>query len=159
VICLLSGCGKSSSPESAALKAAKASIEDDINTYFKTLAPPYIAYMTGEDGWFQSEDAFKEELSQYNLEDDRGYFVKKCGENFSAEYNALNPTTFDKNEYQDIVKDLTQHYDYDESDIKDLAEVEVMITASGDSGSDRVSKIFACVNVKGRWYIHRPGFD
>ncbi|MCD8025689.1 MAG: hypothetical protein LUF33_01815 [Clostridiales bacterium] len=160
VFCLLlCSCGGSGSAQSIAEKAARGQLEDDIDAYYSCLAPDYIAYMVGDDGWYSSEDEFKEDIREYNYEDERDYFSEECGEDFTASYNPLNPTEFDEEEYQDIISDLTNNYNYDESSIQDLAQVEVSVTAAGSSGTQRGYKTFSCVKINGKWYIHRPGFD
>lgn len=154
----LLGCsGGASSAQEVVERAVKASVEDDIDAYMQCLAPSSVSHAVDSGGY--TEEEFKEELRAWNLDDDRGYFTKHCGEDFTANYNALNPSSLDQGDYESVVSDLVGYYDYDEASIQDLAEVTVSVTASGSSGSEKAQIVIACVKVNGAWYVHRPGFD
>lgn len=145
------------SPEDIAIQACKAEISGNIDKYYKLLAPPYLNYMVGQAGWFDTEEEFKEVLQEYA--DDLRYRIESnCGEDFRAEYEVDSIETCDSETLERVQKELRNYYDYEEN-VQDAVKVNVRMTFKGDEDRAEYISEISCVKIKGRWYVHRPEID
>ena len=75
---VLSGCG-SVSAEDVAKKAAQAYIDGDAAAYYQLLAPGYVEYMIGKDGWYKTAEEFQKDAIQDNIDELKDKFIDRCG--------------------------------------------------------------------------------
>lgn len=155
----LCGCG-SSSAENVAQKAAQAYVDGDSSAYYDLLAPGYVEYVIGDDGWYDSAEEFKEDVILDDIDELKDKFVDRCGENYSVEVSVSNVEPVeDETTLEKVQKELIRDYNYEESDIEDVTEVEVRFRCTGNDTGGDLYKTYYCVKEKGSWYIHRPDID
>lgn len=159
VIALFSGC-TSSSAENVAKEAALAYVDGDTSTYYNLLAPGYVDYVVGDDGWYKTADEFKEDVIQDNIDDLQDKFENRCGENYSVEVSVASVEPCEDDLVREKVqKELIRDYNYEQGDIEDVTQVEVRFRCTGNGTGGDIYHTFNCVKEKGRWYIHRPDID
>lgn len=149
--------GVTSSPEKVALAATKYNWEGKIDKYYKLLSPQYKKYVVGVNGWFKTDDEFKEELldtSKDHIQEVAG----RCGEKNKIDYKTVHIHKYDKDELDSLQGELSRNFKYDPNSIQAAAEVTVSIDASGIEGKSSWTTDVGCVKVGGKWYVHRPGF-
>lgn len=155
----LCGCS-SSSAENVAKKAAQAYVDENASAYCKLLAPGYIDYIVGNDGWYNTTDEFKEDVIQDDMDELKNKFVKRYGENYSVEVSVLNVKSVeDEKTLERVQKELINDYNYEEGDIKDAAKVEIRFRCKGNNTGGDIYHTTYCVKVGGSWYIHRPDIN
>lgn len=153
------GC-TSSSAEDVAQKAAQAYVDGDASAYYDLLAPGYVDYVVGDDGWYETADEFKEDAVQDSIDELRDKFVDRCGENYSAEVSVVSVEPCqDVSTLEKVQKELIRDYNYEEGDIEDVTEVEVRFRCTGNDTGGDLYKTYYCVKENGSWYIHRPDID
>ncbi len=156
---VLSGCG-SSSAESVAEKAAQAYIDGDASAYYELLAPGYVEYMVGSDGWYKTAEEFQEEAIQDSIDELKDKFADRCGENYSAAISVSNVEPVgDKETLEKVQKELVRDFNYEDGDIEDVTEVDIRFRCMGNGTGGDLLKTYYCVKENGNWYIHRPDID
>lgn len=146
------------SAENVAIKACKATVEGDMDTYYKVLAPDYIDYMVGSDGWYSTYDEFKEDLLDY-ANDHREDIEYECGKNFKIKYSAEVEEECDADMITQVQYELYHDYGYDEESVKAAKLIKVSMDVSGSDRETTYSTIIACVKIGTKWYVHRPGLS
>lgn len=156
---VLSGCG-SSSDESVAKKAAQAYVDGDASAYYELLAPGYVEYMVGSDGWYKTAEEFQEEVIMDSINELKDQFADRCGENYSVAISVSNVEPIeDKETFEKVKKELVRDFNYEDGDIKDVTEVEIRFRCTGNGTGEDFLKTYYCVKENGNWYIHGPDID
>lgn len=146
------------SVEKLALRACKADIEGNVNTYYKLLSPQYRAELVGDHQWFSTEEDFKERLMEQS-EDFQNQMKARCGEKIKITYEIDEIRKCERKDQLGFIKsELNRDYDYDPDEIKDAEVIVVRIYARGTDGWGEWTSEMACIKVGFKWYIHRPGF-
>ncbi len=158
-ITVMAGCS-SSSAEAVAEKAAQAYVDGDSSAYYNLLAPGYVDYVVGSDGWYKTADEFKEDVIQDNIDELQKKFENRCGKNYSVEVSVVSVDTCkDDNVLENAKKELVRDYNYEDGDIQDINQVEVRFRCTGNDTGGDIYHTFNCVKEKGKWYIHRPDIE
>lgn len=150
--------GSSVSAENVALMATKAIVDQNIDKYYELLAPPYEEYMVGSQGWYRTSEEFKKDLLEWD-EEKKNSMINNCGKNFKAKYSVDSVDKYEGDDLYSIKRALSNDYYYNMDEIEDAAMVTILIEGSGSEGKSTWTYPNSCVKIKGKWYIHRPGFD
>lgn len=153
---MLVGCNSGGTAEDIAKKTVESSLNGDIDTYYTLMAPDYIDYMVGENGWYDDAEEFKEELTEFEQEDTED-IADDCGEDFEYQLEIVETINADEETLEDVKDELSSDYDYNSDSIEDAAIITVGIDASGSEGKNRYTYDVSAVKINGKWYCHRPG--
>ncbi len=158
-IAVMTGCSASSA-ENVAQMAAQAYVDGDTSAYYDLLAPGYVDYVVGDDGWYETADEFKEDVIQDDIDELKDKFVDRCGENYSVEVSVSNVEPCEDEEtLEKVQKELIRDYNYEEGDISAVTQVEVKLRCTGNDTGGDIYHTYYCVKENGSWYVHRPDID
>ena len=146
------------SAEKVAIKACKATVECDMDAYYKVLAPDYIDYMVGSNGWYSTDAGFKEDLLDF-AKDHRKDIENQCGKKFKIKYSAKVEAESDTDTIAQVQYELKHEYGYDGESVKAAKLIKVSMDASGSESETTYSTTITCVKIGTRWYVHRPGLS
>ena len=158
-IIIISGC-TSTSAESVAEKAAQAYVDGNVSAYYQLLAPGYVDYIVGDDGWYSTAVEFQEDVIQEDIDELKDNFIKRCSENYSVRISVSNVVPCeDEAMLKQVQKELIQDYNYEEGDISAVTQVEIKFRCTGNDTGGDIYHTYYCVKEKGNWYIHRPDIN
>ncbi len=158
-IIIISGCA-SNSAETVAEKAAQSYVNDDASAYCELLAPGYVEYVIGDDGWHNTIEEFQKDVIQEDIDELNDKFIERCGENYSVRVSVSNiEPCEDKAILEKVQKELIQDYNYEEGDISAVTQVEIKFRCTGNNTGGDIYHNYYCIKEKGNWYIHRPDID
>lgn len=134
-------------------KAIEKSNED---LYLSVLAPDYIEYFAGYDGWYSDVDEFLEDRFDERLY----YFEGMSGRNFKIKVSNIKEEDLTTRQKQKYIDRIYEYYEFRPGSIQDFEQLRLDLKVKGPMGKIEfeVTNI-NMVKTDGKWYLIEGSLD
>lgn len=140
-----------------AIKTMVTAIETNDAMLYYSLYDEQIKEYYKENWYYGDEETFDAVTKPLN--ESRDFYISKCGEDFSLNYEIKNITYISDEELDKANDSLQDLFNYSAFPTK-IAFLDFEIEAKGEKGSYKtVYEKLTCLQIKGEWYIQTSAVD